>query len=145
MIAMTSGVGAIFRATAKAAGLLFTLILLPGPAQADCHHASGHADYGDYGGYVPVSHHAKHDTGKPQDRKPATPAKPPPCQGCFNCGQTPTSAPTSTFSGFELHDLLVLMASALDCDPCSRRAEHEPNASRQQPVFTITHPPRVRI
>jgi hypothetical protein len=126
----------IFRSSLKAAGLLLVLTLLPSAARADCNHASG---YGDYGGYVPVSHHAKHDTEKPEDRKPARPQT---CQGCFNCGQHPANAPSSTTTGFEILDLLATSATGAECDPHSAYAQYSPQLTIQQPVFAIEHPPR---
>ena len=135
---------ALLRISVWAAGLLLALSLLPSSAHAQCNHPFGRAFHGDIDNYVPVSRPAKNDTEMAENRKPAkTPAKPVPCQGCLDCGQNPASAPTSTFSGFELHDLLSSVAGALECDPSSRRAEHEPSMNLQQPVFAITHPPRV--
>lgn len=140
-------VGTLLRTSAKVAGLLLALALLPSTARAQCNHAAGRAVHGDLGGFVPVSRHAKNDTEKAENRKPAapdkTPAKHRPCQGCFDCGQNPASAPTSTAGGFEILDLLELASLPLENLSCSAWAGHSPNLNRQQPVYSIKHPPRL--
>jgi hypothetical protein len=130
-----------------AAGAAMALAALPAPAQAQCNHLSPRW-LDSAGHFVPVAKKPiaaateKSHGDRLTKKQPGRPAKPPPCQGCFNCGRNPANSPTTLTSGVQILELLCASTLSLQFLPFAEPVQTSSIGELLEPIFEIEHPPR---